>query len=193
MSFLNTPGSRSSITTTSTAIGMPQNSTLHQEAVAAGPHPTGGSDCGSEAVHSVKYYSQAVAGPSTGVNDGCAVTNQPSSQKHQIGRDSSITVCAGFRRYILYYNYLKCPYKCHFLEECPMCLSEPTDPVKTKCGHVFCKKCLNRSLQFNSFCLTCKTALKTIVGNQPVGGRMTVKVGLLPFAPVIIFCPVSTV
>ena len=62
------------------------------------------------------------------------------------------------------------------VDECPICLSDFTDPFKTKCGHVFCRHCISEALQHSSFCPTCKAALRAIVGNQPVGGTMNVQV-----------------
>ena len=60
--------------------------------------------------------------------------------------------------------------------ECPICLSGFKDPVKTKCGHSFCRGCINEAVQHSPYCPSCKTAIRTIVGSQPNGGKMTVKV-----------------
>ena len=65
------------------------------------------------------------------------------------------------------------------VDECPICLSDFTNPVTTKCGHVFCRHCISEALQHSSFCPTCKAVLRAIVGNQPVGGTMNVQVSTL--------------
>ncbi len=73
-----------------------------------------------------------------------------------------------------HYYHVQMLFHC-FADKCPICLSGFTDSVKTKCGHVFCRGCIDQAMQHNSFCPTCKTVLKTIVGNQP-DGRMDVQV-----------------
>ena len=55
-------------------------------------------------------------------------------------------------------------------------MSEYKDPVKTKCGHIFCRECIDQSLQYNSLCPICKTAIKDVIGNQPNDGQMIVQV-----------------
>ena len=60
-----------------------------------------------------------------------------------------------------------------FNSDCAICLERFTSPVKTKCGHIYCKKCIERALQFDPYCPTCKTPLRSVTGKQPHGGSMT--------------------
>ena len=57
--------------------------------------------------------------------------------------------------------------------ECPICLDVFKMPVKTKCGHVFCKGCIEEALRHDPYCPTCKKPLRSITGKQPLGGTMT--------------------
>ena len=44
---------------------------------------------------------------------------------------------------------------------CPICLSTPiTNITSTKCGHVFCKRCIDAAIQATRKCAVCNTALK---------------------------------
>merc|ERR1711977_223495 len=45
------------------------------------------------------------------------------------------------------------------LSPCPICFCEVTDPLATKCGHIFCHGCLKRSLFLRSACPSCNTEL----------------------------------
>ncbi|XP_044345263.1 probable histone acetyltransferase HAC-like 1 [Triticum aestivum] len=42
---------------------------------------------------------------------------------------------------------------------CPVCISELVDASSTICGHIFCKKCIEASIQFQKKCPTCRTRL----------------------------------
>lgn len=45
--------------------------------------------------------------------------------------------------------------------ECSICLSDSlTDPVKTDCGHTFCKVCLDKWAFINNKCPNCRTLLR---------------------------------
>ena len=63
--------------------------------------------------------------------------------------------------------------------ECPICLDVFKTPIKTKCGHVFCKGCIEEALRHDPYCPTCKKPLRSITGKQPVGGTMTTSVRCL--------------
>ncbi|CAI0380289.1 unnamed protein product [Linum tenue] len=40
---------------------------------------------------------------------------------------------------------------------CPVCMSDLIEPTSTKCGHIFCKECLRKSLaSSNKKCPTCR-------------------------------------
>jgi len=41
-------------------------------------------------------------------------------------------------------------------ENCPICLDKITYGSLTKCGHIFCKECIENCLKFKSLCPTCK-------------------------------------
>lgn len=44
--------------------------------------------------------------------------------------------------------------------ECPLCIRLFFEPVTTPCGHTFCKKCIERSLDHNLRCPLCKQPLQ---------------------------------
>lgn len=49
-------------------------------------------------------------------------------------------------------------------EECTVCMCNYSDPVQTKCGHVFCKDCLKSMLDLNmTACAYCRTAMSYTV------------------------------
>jgi deltex-like protein len=58
-------------------------------------------------------------------------------------------------------------------KECPICLEKLKSPLKTNCGHTFCKDCLEKALEYDPYCPSCKTPLREITGKQPPGGTMT--------------------
>ncbi len=43
---------------------------------------------------------------------------------------------------------------------CPICMDDMENKAITKCGHIFCKECLDMCLQVKKSCPTCKTDLK---------------------------------
>lgn len=60
---------------------------------------------------------------------------------------------------------------------CVICLCDITDEVKLKCGHVFCKDCLEQSFkQHKAACPVCGKIYGSIQGNQPEDGQMKVQV-----------------
>lgn len=60
---------------------------------------------------------------------------------------------------------------------CVICLCDITDEVKLKCGHVFCKDCLEQSFkQHKAACPVCGKIYGSIKGNQPEDGQMKVQV-----------------
>nr|BAK00569.1 predicted protein [Hordeum vulgare subsp. vulgare] len=42
---------------------------------------------------------------------------------------------------------------------CPVCMNELVDPSSTICGHIFCQKCIQASIQAQSKCPTCRRTL----------------------------------
>ncbi|MCL7046751.1 hypothetical protein MKW94_015948 [Papaver nudicaule] len=42
---------------------------------------------------------------------------------------------------------------------CPVCMSSLVEATSTKCGHIFCKQCINYSLSAQSKCPTCRKKL----------------------------------
>ncbi|XP_071090807.1 E3 ubiquitin-protein ligase DTX3L-like [Haliotis cracherodii] len=44
-----------------------------------------------------------------------------------------------------------------------------TDPVKLKCGHQFCKQCVDKSFKIKAVCPVCKMKCGVITGNMPPG------------------------
>lgn len=43
--------------------------------------------------------------------------------------------------------------------KCPVCMVAATDLTSTKCGHLFCRKCIRKAIQVNHKCPTCRTKL----------------------------------
>ncbi|CAH1268224.1 DTX3L [Branchiostoma lanceolatum] len=59
-------------------------------------------------------------------------------------------------------------------EECPICLSVPTNPQSLPCKAqgckaVFCKKCLDKAMKVKSCCPVCSAVVGKLMGNQPEG------------------------
>ncbi|KAL3865240.1 hypothetical protein ACJMK2_006855 [Sinanodonta woodiana] len=55
-------------------------------------------------------------------------------------------------------------------DNCVICFVNFDDPVKmNKCGHLFCKSCIDSQLQYKPICPVCGTAYGIITGNQPKG------------------------
>uniref|UniRef100_A0A3Q4B453 Uncharacterized protein n=1 Tax=Mola mola TaxID=94237 RepID=A0A3Q4B453_MOLML len=50
--------------------------------------------------------------------------------------------------------------------ECPLCIRLFFEPVTTPCGHTFCKKCIERSLDHNLRCPLCKQPLQEYLKNR---------------------------
>ena len=60
------------------------------------------------------------------------------------------------------------------LGECSICQGQGTNPnVFLKCGHGFCKGCMDRDSRINKVCPLCRVPYGEVQsGNQPVGGDM---------------------
>ncbi|KAF4093757.1 hypothetical protein AMELA_G00005560 [Ameiurus melas] len=55
-------------------------------------------------------------------------------------------------------------------DRCPICLDTFTQKTKLKCGHEFCKECLEHSIKSGGkICPVCKKIFGTLKGNQPEG------------------------
>jgi SNF2 family DNA or RNA helicase len=46
-------------------------------------------------------------------------------------------------------------------ENCPICLDKVSEGSLTKCGHIFCKICIENCLKFKSLCPTCKSNINS--------------------------------
>ena len=59
---------------------------------------------------------------------------------------------------------------------CPICLSQPTAPVKLSCdcSAIFCSSCIDQHLQNNKSCPSCNKKFGITQGNQPADGTMRV-------------------
>jgi len=54
-------------------------------------------------------------------------------------------------------------------EMCCICMDEVTDPKKLKCGHVFCRDCIDMQFQYKPVCPRCGAVYGKIIGDQPPG------------------------
>lgn len=49
-------------------------------------------------------------------------------------------------------------------------MDDPTDPKQLKkCGHIFCKECIDASFQYKPACPSCGTIYEKVTGDQPPG------------------------
>ncbi|KAK1151023.1 putative E3 ubiquitin-protein ligase DTX3 isoform X1 [Acipenser oxyrinchus oxyrinchus] len=59
---------------------------------------------------------------------------------------------------------------------CSICMGEMVEKkTLDKCGHSFCKSCLERAFQVKRACPVCRLVYGQLVGNQPHNGRMIVE------------------
>ncbi|CAF0794450.1 unnamed protein product [Brachionus calyciflorus] len=62
------------------------------------------------------------------------------------------------------------------LDECPICLDNVSDAKKlNKCGHIFCKSCIDKSFNVKQVCPLCNMVYGVNEGNQP-NGTMNIKI-----------------
>ncbi|XP_072522311.1 E3 ubiquitin-protein ligase DTX3L-like isoform X2 [Salminus brasiliensis] len=55
-------------------------------------------------------------------------------------------------------------------DDCPICIDKFTDAEKLKCGHEFCRGCLQQSIKsMGEICPVCKEIFGALRGNQPKG------------------------
>ncbi|XP_036418762.1 E3 ubiquitin-protein ligase DTX3L-like isoform X2 [Colossoma macropomum] len=55
-------------------------------------------------------------------------------------------------------------------DDCPICMDKFTDKTKLKCGHEFCKGCLQESVKsMGKICPVCKDIFGMLMGTQPDG------------------------
>ncbi|KAI8499349.1 hypothetical protein Bbelb_231130 [Branchiostoma belcheri] len=66
--------------------------------------------------------------------------------------------------------------------DCPICMSDITDPKSLPCKHTFCKSCIDKALSYKSQCPICGTIVGELKGNQPQGS-MTWEIHLLTRLP----------
>ncbi|KAH3787234.1 hypothetical protein DPMN_165354 [Dreissena polymorpha] len=70
-------------------------------------------------------------------------------------------------------------YRTKFLEGekkvhiCAICLDDVRDPHVLKCKHEFCRSCIESHFKTKPSCPMCGSIYGKIVGNQPIGGTMT--------------------
>lgn len=49
-------------------------------------------------------------------------------------------------------------------------MDDPTDPKQLiKCGHIFCKECIEQCFQYKPACPSCGTIYGKVTGDQPPG------------------------
>ncbi|CAJ1932927.1 unnamed protein product [Sphenostylis stenocarpa] len=49
--------------------------------------------------------------------------------------------------------------------DCPICMSPFVEPVSTRCGHIFCRECINTAITTQGKCPSCR---KKVTRNQPI-------------------------
>eukprot|EP00105_Crassostrea_gigas_P003789 XP_011416745.2 PREDICTED: E3 ubiquitin-protein ligase DTX3L-like [Crassostrea gigas] len=55
-------------------------------------------------------------------------------------------------------------------ENCCICMDTPTKPKKLrKCGHIFCKECIEQYFEYKPVCPSCDTIYGKVTGDQPPG------------------------
>ncbi|XP_060560200.1 uncharacterized protein LOC132720174 isoform X2 [Ruditapes philippinarum] len=57
----------------------------------------------------------------------------------------------------------------HEEENCVICMDTITDPETLKCGHTFCKDCIQAYFRVKEVCPTCGQVCGVITGDQPAG------------------------
>ena len=60
------------------------------------------------------------------------------------------------------------------IPDCPICMHDfapdSMDIVKTTCGHIFCRECIEKSFDFRGMsCPMCRTRFNRSIGSQPLG------------------------
>lgn len=61
-------------------------------------------------------------------------------------------------------------------ETCPVCLEVLDHPCKLPCGHVFCKRCIDRAVKIAPRCPQCQRNFGIPTGNQPEDGKMSYRI-----------------
>ena len=61
-------------------------------------------------------------------------------------------------------------------ENCCICMDTPTNPKKLKCGHIFCKECIDQYFTYKPTCPICGQIYGKMTGDQPPGS-ITIKRG----------------
>lgn len=55
-------------------------------------------------------------------------------------------------------------------ENCCICMDTPTKPKQLrKCGHIFCKECIEQYFEYKPTCPSCGTIYGKVTGDQPPG------------------------
>uniref|UniRef100_A0A8W8K4H8 E3 ubiquitin-protein ligase n=1 Tax=Magallana gigas TaxID=29159 RepID=A0A8W8K4H8_MAGGI len=55
-------------------------------------------------------------------------------------------------------------------ERCCVCMDTPTKPKQLrKCGHIFCKECIEQCFNYKPACPICGTIYGKVTGDQPLG------------------------
>ncbi|KAL5022596.1 hypothetical protein ScPMuIL_001751 [Solemya velum] len=67
-------------------------------------------------------------------------------------------------------------------EDCVICMDGMTNPKKLKCGHEFCKDCIDEMFKHKPACPICNTIYGKVCGSQP-DGHMEVKEYTFPSLP----------
>nr|XP_015199978.1 PREDICTED: probable E3 ubiquitin-protein ligase DTX3 isoform X2 [Lepisosteus oculatus] len=59
---------------------------------------------------------------------------------------------------------------------CSICMGEMVERTTLdRCGHAFCRTCLDRAFQVKRACPVCRLVYGQLIGNQPANGTMTVE------------------
>ena len=54
-------------------------------------------------------------------------------------------------------------------ENCNICMDTPTNPKRLKCGHMYCKECIEQHFTYKPACPSCGQIYGKMTGDQPPG------------------------
>ena len=55
------------------------------------------------------------------------------------------------------------------IDNCCICMDTPTNPKRLKCGHIYCKECIEQQFAYKPACPSCGQIYGKMTGDQPSG------------------------